>query len=71
MRNAVFNHRKKGTRFESFSSDNGNTWHGFQPVPSLIDPGCAFTSHSIHSSTIDNASRDLATSQSGVLLSLA
>ena len=37
----MFNHRGPGhKRWQSFSDDNGLTWHDFQPAPLLPDPGC-------------------------------
>ena len=39
----VFNHRRdgsSGTRWQSFSDDDGLSWHSFGPAPLLPDPGC-------------------------------
>jgi sialidase-1 len=36
----MFDHRKSGTRYRSYSTDDGLTWEGFSPVPELPDPGC-------------------------------
>jgi hypothetical protein len=36
----MFDHRKSNTRYRSYSTNDGLTWEGFAPVPSLPDPGC-------------------------------